>query len=203
MAMCGLSSSLEHGSTRQHGCTLPERRAWHVLSVPFCAATVATRHNGTKCAKFNAPRKRNQMIGSVSRPHTAQKETTKPSRLLTAQTVAIGMARGEYSSHSTSIRLMYLSHMTRYSAIRHQPAKPASPTLNQNMASCLPLLSGSYEATTTSGSLMYQASAAATTIHSSADSFLKAYSSHVLSLLPSGSSSEEVSGPNGVSSTCS
>ena len=52
-------------------------RAWHVLSVPFCGATVATRHNGTKCAKFNAPRKRNQMIGSVSRPHTAQKETTK------------------------------------------------------------------------------------------------------------------------------
>jgi len=33
------------------------------------------RHNGTKWAKFNAPRKRNQMIGSVNRPHTAQNET--------------------------------------------------------------------------------------------------------------------------------
>ena len=126
-----------------------------------------------------------------------------PSRLLTAHTVAIGIARGEYSSHSTSIRLMYLSHMTRYTAIRHQPVKPASPTLNQNMESCLPVLLGSYEAATTSGSLMYQATATATAIHNIADSFLKAYSSHVLSRLPSGSSSEEVSGPNGVSSTCS
>ena len=97
-----------------------------------------------------------------------------PSRLLTAHTVAIGIARGEYSSHSTSIRLMYLSHMTRYTAIRHQPVKPASPTLNQNMESCLPVLLGSYEAATTSGSLMYQATATATAIHNIADSFLKA-----------------------------
>ena len=36
-----------------------------------------------------------------------------PRRLLNAQTVAIGMARGEYSSHSTSIFWMYFSQMTR------------------------------------------------------------------------------------------
>ena len=52
--------------------------------------------------------------------------------------------------------------------MEHQPAKPASPMLNQKMASCFFVLPGVYESMITSGSFMYHVIAAATAIHSSA-----------------------------------
>ena len=73
------------------------------------------------------------MPGIVRKPHTGHAATMKASKLLTASTVAMGMACGQYSSHSPENFLMYLTQNIRYAAISSQPPKPASPTLNQKL----------------------------------------------------------------------
>eukprot|EP00967_Tisochrysis_lutea_P066564 scaffold86720_cov37-Tisochrysis_lutea.AAC.1 len=62
-----------------------------------------------KCAVFSIPRKSKKTIGKESAPQIGQNAPQKQSNDRAAQTVAMGMARGEYSSHSISIFSTYLS----------------------------------------------------------------------------------------------
>ena len=69
------------------------------------------------------------MIGSERKPQIGHIAMMKPRQLSAAQTAAIGIAFGQYSSHSPGNFLMYLTHTMRYAAMHSHSANPVTPML--------------------------------------------------------------------------
>eukprot|EP00306_Pavlova_sp_CCMP459_P006581 CAMPEP_0185157228 /NCGR_PEP_ID=MMETSP1139-20130426/1638_1 /TAXON_ID=298111 /ORGANISM="Pavlova sp., Strain CCMP459" /LENGTH=82 /DNA_ID=CAMNT_0027722295 /DNA_START=686 /DNA_END=934 /DNA_ORIENTATION=- len=75
------------------------------------------------------PMKSTNTMGKVKKPHIGQKDTMNEMMPTSPQHVAKGIARGEYSSHSSCTFRMYLTHTTRYAATTTHSPKQINPSL--------------------------------------------------------------------------